>query len=190
MRTKNSVKFIAQKIPGVVLITPTIFKDNRGYFTETYRQDLLEDFIGYKINFVQDNLSKSNVGVLRGLHYQLPPYSQAKLVKVIEGSALDIVVDIRRNSSTFGQHMSIKLTSENHHQLFIPHGFAHGFLALTDSVKFVYKADNYYSKEHERGISFDDKQLDINWGLPYESLIISEKDRQLPSLDTVKNFFN
>jgi len=183
------VKFIAQKISGLVLITPTIFKDNRGYFAETYRQDLLEDFIGYKINFVQENVSKSNEGVLRGLHYQLPPFSQAKLVKVVEGSALDVVIDIRRNSSTFGQHMSIKLTSENQHQLFIPHGFAHGFLALTNNVTFEYKVDNYYSKEYERGISFDDKLLDINWEMPYESLKISEKDRHLPSLDKIKNLF-
>ena len=184
------MKFIPQKIPDIVLITPTIFKDNRGYFTETYRQDLLEDFIGYKINFVQENVSKSNIGVLRGLHYQLPPYSQAKLVKVIEGRVLDVVVDIRRNSSTFGQYMSIELTSENQHQLFIPHGFAHGFLALTDNVTFAYKVDRYYSKDHERGISFNDKQLAINWVMPNEILIISEKDRQLPSLNMIKTFFN
>ena len=182
------MKFIPQKIPDIVLITPTIFKDNRGYFTETYRQDLLEDFIGYKINFIQDNVSRSNIGVLRGLHYQLPPYSQAKLVKVIEGSVLDVVVDIRKKSSTFGQHMSIKLTNENHHQLFIPQGFAHGFLALTDNVIFTYKADSYYSKDHERGISFNDKKLNINWELPSEKLKISEKDRQLPSIDKIKPF--
>ena len=182
------MKFIPQKIPDIVLITPTIFKDNRGYFTETYRQDLLEDFIGYKINFMQDNVSRSNIGVLRGLHYQLPPYSQAKLVKVIEGSVLDVVVDIRKKSSTFGQHMSIKLTNENHHQLFIPQGFAHGFLALTDNVIFTYKVDSYYSKDHERGISFNDKKLNINWELPSEKLKISEKDRQLPSIDKIKPF--
>ena len=183
------MKFTTQKIPDIVLITPTIFKDSRGHFAETYRQDLLEDFIGYKINFVQENTSKSNEGVLRGLHYQLPPFSQAKLVKVVTGSVLDVVIDIRRNSSTFGQHMSIKLTSENQNQLFIPHGFAHGFLALTNNVTFEYKADNYYSKEYERGISFDDNQLDINWEMPYESLKISEKDRHLPSLDKIKNLF-
>ena len=183
------MKFIPQKIPDIILIKPTIYKDSRGYFSETYRQDLLEDFIGYKINFVQDNVSKSTIGALRGLHYQIPPYTQAKLVKVIEGTALDVVVDIRRNSATFGQHISMKLSCENQKQLFIPHGFAHGFVALTDSAIFEYKVDNYYSKDHDRGISFDDEKLNINWGLPYERLKISEKDLQLPSLDTIKKLF-
>jgi len=163
--------------------------DDRGYFIETFRQDLLEEAIGYKVNFIQENESKSTKGVLRGLHYQLNPYTQAKLVRVIEGSVMDVVVDIRRNSSTFGQHMSIELTCENQHQLFIPHGFAHGFVALTDTATFVYRVDNYYSEAHERGISFNDKQLDINWGMPYEVLQISDKDMQLPPLDKIEKLF-
>ena len=183
------MKFIPQKIPDIVMLKPTIYNDNRGYFTETYRQDLLEDFVGYKIHFVQDNLSKSNLGVLRGLHYQLPPFSQAKLVKVTQGRALDVVIDIRRESPTFGEHISTELTCENQHQLFIPRGFAHGFLALTESVEFVYKVDNYFSKDHERGISFSDKQLNIDWKMPNNKLKISEKDKQLPSLDMIEKKF-
>jgi len=183
------VNFIPQKIPDIVLIQPSIRNDNRGFFTETYRQDLLENFIGYKINFVQDNISKSNLGVLRGLHYQLPPFTQAKLVQVIEGRVLDVVVDIRRNSSSFGQHITTELTCENQHQLFIPHGFAHGFVALTDTAIFAYKVDNYYSKDHDSGVSFNDKKLDINWKIPYEILKVSDKDKQLPSLDMIEKLF-
>ena len=182
------MKFFPQKIPDIVLISPSILKDNRGYFTETFRQDLLEDFIGYKVNFVQDNLSSSNLGVLRGLHYQLPPFSQAKLVRVTKGNALDVVVDIRKKSPSFGQHVSIKLTSENQYQLYVPHGFAHGFLALSDNVRFEYKVDNYYSKEHERGINFNDKLLDIDWEMPHQNLLVSKKDLQLPSLDKISTF--
>jgi len=183
------LKFVPQSIADVILIEPTIHGDNRGYFIETFRQDLLEEAIGYKVNFVQDNESKSTKGVLRGLHYQLKPFTQAKLVKVIEGSVMDVAVDIRKSSPTFGQYVSVELTAQNKHQLFIPYGFAHGFVALTDTATFSYKVDNYYSKTHDRGISFDDKQLDINWGMPYEMLQISNKDRQLPSLNKIeKNF--
>ena len=177
------MKFIPQSISDVLLIEPTIHCDGRGYFIETFRQDLLEEVIGYKVNFVQDNESKSTKGVLRGLHYQIEPYSQAKLVRVIEGSVIDVVVDIRKSSPSFGQHVSIELSAHNKHQLFIPRGFAHGFMALTDTATFVYKVDNYYSQTHERGISFNDKQLDINWGLPDEILQISDKDKHLPSLN-------
>tara|TARA_B110001450_G_C17469151_1_gene419435 strand:+ start:52 stop:591 length:540 start_codon:yes stop_codon:yes gene_type:complete len=177
------LKFIPQSISDVLLIEPTIHCDGRGYFIETFRQDLLEEVIGYKVNFVQDNESKSTKGVLRGLHYQIEPYSQAKLVRVIEGSVIDVVVDIRKSSPSFGQHVSIELSAHNKHQLFIPRGFAHGFMALTDTATFVYKVDNYYSQTHERGISFNDKQLDINWGLPDEILQISDKDKHLPSLN-------
>jgi len=179
------LNFIPQSIPDLLLIEPTMHGDDRGYFIETFRQDLLEQFIGYKVNFVQDNESKSTKGVLRGLHYQLNPYTQAKLVRVVEGSVLDVAVDIRKSSPTFGKYVSMELSAQNKHQLFIPHGFAHGFMALTDTATFVYKVDNYYSQAHERGISFNDKQLDINWGLPYELLQISDKDRQLPSLDKI-----
>jgi len=183
------VNFIPQSISDVILIETTVYGDERGYFIETFRQDLLEKVIGYKVNFVQDNESKSAKGVLRGLHYQLNPYTQAKLVRVIEGSVLDVAVDIRKSSPTFGQYVSIELSAQNKHQLFIPQGFAHGFIALTDSATFVYKVDNYYSPAHERGVYFDDKQLDINWGLPYKILQISDKDRQLPSLDKIEKLF-
>ena len=143
------MNFIPQSISDVVLIEPTLHGDNRGYFIETFRQDLLEKVIGYKVNFVQDNESKSVKGVLRGLHYQLNPYNQAKLVRVIEGSVIDVAVDLRKSSPTFGQHVSKELSAQNKHQLFIPHGFAHGFMTLTDTATFVYKVDNYYSQTHE-----------------------------------------
>ena len=184
------MKFIPQSISDVILIEPSTYVDDRGYFAETYRQNLLDEAIGYKVNFVQDNESMSTKGVLRGLHYQLQPYSQAKLVRVIEGSVLDISVDIRKASPTFGQYVSIELTAQSKHQLFIPRGFAHGFVVLTDTATFSYKVDNYYSQKHESGISFDDKQLNINWRMPYEMLKISEKDRHLPLLDMMEKLIN
>ena len=183
------MEFIKQKIPGIVLIKPTIHGDDRGYFIETFRQDLFEKTIGYKVNFVQDNESKSAKGVLRGLHYQLPPYTQAKLVRVIEGRVLDVAVDIRKSSPTFGQHVSVELTGENKHQLFVPHGFAHGFVVLSDSATFAYKVDNYYAPEYDQGIIFNDKQLAIDWMLPNQILQLSEKDLDLPSLDKIKSPF-
>ena len=183
------MKFTIQSISGVILIEPTLYGDNRGYFVETHRQDLLEEALGYKVNFVQDNESKSSKGVLRGLHYQIPPYSQAKLVRVIEGSVLDIVVDIRKSSPTFGKHAAIVLTAENKHQIFIPHGFAHGFIVLSDSATFSYKVDNYYSPEHERGIVFDDKNLAINWRIPLKDIELSNKDKSLPSLSDAIELF-
>ena len=183
------MKFTPQSIADVILIEPTIHGDDRGYFIETFRQDLLEEAIGYKVNFVQDNESKSIKGVLRGLHYQLPPYTQAKLVRVIKGSVLDVAVDIRKSSSTFGQHVSIELTARNKHQLFVPHGFAHGFVVLSDSATFAYKVDNYYAPEHDRGIAFDDKELKINWRLLSEELQLSDKDRAHPSLTNTKDLF-
>ncbi|HIF35600.1 MAG TPA: dTDP-4-dehydrorhamnose 3,5-epimerase, partial [Candidatus Thioglobus sp.] len=160
------MKFTPQTIPDVILIEPSIHGDNRGYFVETFRQDLFEEATGYKVNFIQDNESKSTKGVLRGLHYQLPPYTQAKLVRVIKGSVLDIAVDIRRSSPTFGQYVAVKLTEENKYQLFVPHGFAHGFVVLSDSATFTYKVDNYYAPKHDRGIAFNDKDLAIDWQLP------------------------
>ena len=185
----SDMKFTIQSIPGVILIEPTLYGDNRGYFIETHRQDLLEEALGYKVNFVQDNDSKSSKGVLRGLHYQIPPYTQAKLVRAIEGSVLDIVVDIRKSSPTFGQHVAIELTAENQHQIFIPQGFAHGFIVLSDSATFSYKVDNYYSPEHERGIAFDDKNLAINWRMPQEDIELSNKDKAHPSLSDAIELF-
>jgi dTDP-4-dehydrorhamnose 3,5-epimerase len=183
------LKLTPQSIEDVILIEPTPHGDDRGYFVETFRQDLLEETIGYKINFVQDNESKSIKGVLRGLHYQLPPYTQAKLVRVIEGSVLDVAVDIRKSSPTFGQHVSLELTAQNKHQLFVPHGFAHGFVVLSDSATFTYKVDNYYAPEHDRGIAFDDEQLKINWQLSAEELQLSDKDKTHPILESTKDLF-
>ena len=183
------MKFTPQSIADVVLIEPIVHRDSRGYFLETFRQDLFDKAIGYQVNFVQDNESKSTKGVLRGLHYQLPPYAQAKLVRVIEGSVLDVAVDIRKSSPTFGRHVAVELTSENKKQLFIPHGFAHGFVVLSGSAIFSYKVDNYYVPTHDRGIAFDDKDLDIDWKLPLQSLQLSEKDKLHPSLKNMTDLF-
>jgi len=183
------LKFIPQSIKDVILIEPSIHGDDRGYFVETFRQDLLEEAIGYKVNFVQDNESKSTKGVLRGLHYQMPPYTQAKLIRVIDGSVLDVAVDIRKSSTTFGQHVSIELTAQNKHQLFVPQGFAHGFIVLSESATFAYKVDNYYAPEHDRGITFDDKELKINWQLSAEELKLSDKDKTHPTLENTKDLF-
>lgn len=183
------MKFTPQSIPDVVLIEPTVHGDNRGYFIETFRQDLFEKAIGYQVNFIQDNESKSTKGVLRGLHYQLPPYTQAKLVRVIEGRVLDVAVDIRKYSSTFGQHVAVELTAENKHQLFVPHGFAHGFVVLSDSAIFAYKVDNYYAPEHDRGIAFNDKDLAIDWRLLVEEFQLSAKDRSHSTLANATDLF-
>jgi len=183
------LKLTPQSIKDVILIEPTIVGDDRGYFAETFRQDLLEEAIGYKVNFVQDNESKSIKGVLRGLHYQLPPFTQAKLVRVIEGNVLDIALDIRKSSPTFGQHVSLELTAQNKYQLFVPHGFAHGFVVLSDSATFTYMVDNYYAPEHDRGIAFDDEQLKIDWQLSAEELQLSDKDKTHPTIENTKDLF-
>ncbi len=184
------MKFIPQSISDVFLIEPSVIGDDRGHFLETFRQDLFEDAIGYKVNFLQDNESQSVKGVLRGLHYQLPPYTQAKLVRVLDGCVLDVALDIRKSSPTFGQHVSVKLTSNNKHQLYVPHGFAHGFVVLSESATFAYKVDNYYAPEHDRGIVFNDKELDIDWLLPSETLQLSNKDKALPTLTNALDLFD
>ncbi len=183
------MKLTPQSIEDVILIEPTTHGDNRGYFVETFRQDLLEEAIGHTIKFVQDNESKSTKGVLRGLHYQIPPFTQAKLVRVIEGSVLDVAVDIRKSSSTFCHYVAVELTGDNKHQLYVPHGFAHGFLVLSDYATFAYKVDNYYSPEHEKGIAFNDDQLKIDWKLSTQELQLSDKDKTLPFIATAKNLF-
>ena len=183
------MNFIPQSIPDVLLIEPTVHGDSRGYFMESFRQDILNDFLGYEVNFVQDNESKSAKGVLRGLHYQLPPYAQAKLVRVIEGRVLDVAVDIRQSSPTFGQYVSKELSSDNHHQLFIPRGFAHGFVVLSESAVFAYKVDNYYSPNDDRGIAFDDPEIDIDWVLKSDELQLSDKDKSHPVLSKAKELF-
>jgi len=156
---------------------------------ESFRQDLLDDFLGYEVNFVQDNESRSSKGVLRGLHYQLPPSAQAKLVRVIEGRVLDVAVDIRQSSPTFGQYVSAELSSHNHYQLFIPRGFAHGFVVLSESAIFAYKVDNYYSPADDRGIVFNDKKIGIDWIIKNSDLKLSDKDKSLPVLSEAKELF-
>ncbi len=176
------MQFIRTEIEDVIIIEPKVHGDERGYFVETYRQDKLEEFLGFKVNFCQDNESKSSKGVLRGLHYQLPPFAQSKLVRVIQGRVLDVAVDIRDGSPTFGEYVAVELSAENKRQLFIPRGFAHGFVVLEDDTIFAYKVDNYYSPEHDRGIAFDDEFIEVEWPLPLEELKLSEKDKNQPLL--------
>lgn len=183
------MNFIRTKIPDVVICEPTVHGDSRGYFVETFRQDKLEKFIGYAINFCQDNESKSSKGVLRGLHYQLAPHAQTKLVRVIQGKVLDVAVDIRKGSPTFGQHVAVELSGENKRQLLIPRGFAHGFIVLEDDTTFAYKVDSYYSPECDRGIAFDDKDLDIDWILNIRELNLSSKDKVQPKLSETTDLF-
>ena len=179
--------FTRTAIPDVVIIEPTVHGDSRGYFVETFRQDKLEEFLGYKINFCQDNESKSSKGVLRGLHYQLPPHAQTKLVRVIQGRVLDVAVDIRRNSPTFGKYVAVLLSAENKKQLLVPRGFAHGFVVLEDDTVFAYKVDNYYSPQCDRGIAFDDENLNIDWILNHDELNLSAKDTKQPKLFDIKD---
>jgi dTDP-4-dehydrorhamnose 3,5-epimerase len=182
--------FTRTKIEDVVIIEPKVHGDSRGYFVETYRQDKLEEFIGYKINFCQDNESKSSKGVLRGLHYQLPPFAQTKLVRVIQGKVLDVAVDIRKGSPTFGQYIAVELSSENKKQLLVPRGFAHGFVVLEDDTIFAYKVDNYYSPQCDKGIAFDDEGLGIDWIIDKDELNLSPKDKVQPKLKDTNEIFD
>ena len=183
------MQFTRTKIEDVIIIEPKVHGDHRGYFVETFRADKLEEFLGYKLNFGQDNESKSSKGVLRGLHYQLPPHAQTKLVRVIQGRVLDVAVDIRKNSPTFGQYVAVELNLDNKKQLLVPRGFAHGFVVLEDDTIFAYKVDNYYSPECDRGIAFDDESLNIDWILKKEELKLSEKDTKQPKLHETKDLF-
>lgn len=167
-------------LDGVVVITPDIFADERGFFVETFQEKRYQEFLGADIHFVQDNFSSSKKGVLRGLHYQAPPFGQAKLVQVLRGKVLDVAVDIRFGSPTFGKFVSVELSAENHRQFFIPEGYAHGFVALEDDTFFQYKCTNVYSKEHERGIVWNDSTIGIDWKT--ESPLVSEKDQKHLSL--------
>ncbi len=184
------MKFIAQSIPDVILLQPKVHGDERGYFVETFRQDLFEQAVGHPVAFVQDNESKSTRGVLRGLHYQLPPHAQSKLVRVISGAVLDIAVDIRIGSPTFGQHVAVELSEQNKHQLFVPRGFAHGFVVLTEVATFAYKVDNYYSPECDRGLAFDDGQLNIDWKIDKSKLQLSKKDTIQPAFSELNSGFD
>ena len=183
------MNFIRTQIPDVVIVEPKVHGDARGYFVETFRADKLEAFLGYKIDFCQDNESKSSKGVLRGLHYQLHPAAQTKLVRVIQGKVLDVAVDIRKGSPTFGQHVAVELSAENKRQLLVPRGFAHGFVVLEDDTIFAYKVDNYYSPENDRGIAFNDPALAIDWQLPHEMLNLSAKDTTQPKLHETQDIF-
>ncbi|MCT7566407.1 dTDP-4-dehydrorhamnose 3,5-epimerase [Aliarcobacter butzleri] len=181
--------FTRTAIPDVVIIEPKVHGDSRGYFVETFVSNKLEEFLGYQINFCQDNESKSSKGVLRGLHYQLPPHAQTKLVRVISGRVLDVAVDIRKNSPTFGKYVAVELSGENKKQLLIPRGFAHGFVVLEDDTVFAYKVDNYYSPQCDRGIAFDDKNLNIDWILNHNELNLSAKDTKQPKLNETNDLF-
>lgn len=178
--------FIETKLKGCFVLEPNVFNDNRGYFLESYNKKTFNSGIGNDVNFVQDNQSFSYKGVIRALHYQTGDHAQAKLVRVLSGTVLDVSVDLRKDSATFGEHFSVELSYENKKQLFIPRGFAHGFVVLSDTAEIFYKCDNYYNKEAEGGIIYNDNQLNIDWKLPDDKLIVSAKDLNLPILKNAK----
>ena len=183
------MEVIKTAIDGVYILEPRIFRDDRGYFFESFSQREFEDKIG-KINFVQDNESKSSYGVMRGLHFQRPPYAQSKLVRCVKGAVLDVAVDIRKDSPTYGQHVAVELTADNHRQFFIPRGFAHGFAVLSDEAIFQYKCDNFYAPQADGGISILDASLNIDWQIPTEKAILSEKDTKHPLLQDFDSPFD
>lgn len=182
------MEVVETNIEGVIIIEPRIFKDDRGYFFESFSQREFEEKV-CKTTFVQDNESKSGYGVLRGLHFQKPPFAQSKLVRVIKGAVLDVAVDIRKGSPTFGQYVSVELTGDNHRQFFIPRGFAHGFSVLSEEVIFQYKCDNFYSPQSEGAIAWNDPDLNIDWRIPAEKVVLSEKDSKHPRLKDWQNVF-
>ncbi|CAM4103357.1 dTDP-4-dehydrorhamnose 3,5-epimerase [Zobellia nedashkovskayae] len=171
------------ELEGCFILEPKVFEDDRGYFMESYNSEMFNDIIGRKVTFVQDNQAFSTIGVARGLHYQIGEYAQAKLVRVIQGKVLDVAVDVRKDSVTFGKHIAVELSAENKKQLFVPRGFAHGYVVLSKTAEFFYKCDNLYNKNAEGGIIYNDRSLNIDWILPHDDLIISEKDLVLPSLE-------
>lgn len=184
------MRVIATGLEGVVIIEPDVFKDNRGYFYEAFNEQRFVEATGIDTHFVQDNESRSATNVVRGLHFQLPPYAQSKLVSVVCGKILDIAVDIRRGSSTFGQYVSVELSGENHRQLFIPRGFAHGFVVLEGDAVVRYKCDSYYAPSAEGAIRWDDPTLNIDWSIDSNSAILSEKDANSPLLDECEELFD
>lgn len=181
------MKLITTSIPEVLIFEPEVFGDHRGYFFESFRQDFFEQYAG-KNQFVQDNQSKSGFGVLRGLHFQKPPYTQAKLVQCLQGEVLDVAVDIRSGSPTYGKYASVVLSESNHRQLYIPRGFAHGFVVLSQEAVFSYKCDNYYHPEADGGIAWNDKTININWLLKPEEIKLSAKDTKQPLLSEITCF--
>lgn len=180
------MNFIETKIEGCLILEPTIFKDERGYFMESFNEKTFQEKTGTETHFVQDNQSFSTKGVLRGLHYQTGNHAQAKLVRVLQGEVLDIAVDIRPGSKTFGEYVSILLSGENKKQFFVPKGFAHGFVVLSETATFFYKCDNFYNKESEGGIIFNDPAIAIDWQMATDKLLISEKDAILPTIENAK----
>ena len=183
------MKVIKTNIDGVLIIEPTVFGDSRGYFFESYNKQRFNEATGLNINFVQDNQSKSCYGVLRGLHFQKPPYAQSKLVRCVRGRVLDVAVDIRKSSPTFGKYVAVELTEDNHRQLFIPHGFAHGFVVLSEEAIFQYKCDNFYHKESEGAIAWNDPEINIDWTIPFDDVILSDKDKVNPLLKDAEWLF-
>ncbi len=181
------MNIIQTSIPDVLIFEPKVFGDQRGYFCETFRYDIFEKVIG-KIHFVQDNESKSSYGVMRGLHFQKPPHCQSKLVRVIRGEVIDVVVDVRVGSPTYGQHVSVILSEENKHLLWCPKGFAHGYCALSEEAIFSYKVDDYYAPQSDGGIIFNDPILNIDWKVPVDKILQSEKDELLPNFDQEEIF--
>ena len=181
------MKIIKTNIPDVLIFEPKIFGDERGYFFESFRQDVFEEAVG-KVNFVQDNQSKSSYGVLRGLHFQRPPYAQSKLVRCLKGEVLDVAVDIRLGSPTYGKHVAVRLNDIEQRQLWIPQGFAHGFLVLSESAIFAYKCDNYYTPEYDGGVRWDDTEININWELSKAAIKLSDKDKIQPFLKDANYF--
>ena len=175
------MKVIKTEIEDVLVIEPDVFGDHRGYFMESYSEKRFSELVG-NIRFVQDNESRSGYGVLRGLHYQKPPFAQSKLVRVVKGAVLDVAVDIRVGSPTFGRHVAVELSEDNHRQCFIPRGFAHGFVVLSEEAVFQYKCDGFYSPAHEAALAWNDPELAIDWKLPADSLILSDKDKVNPLL--------
>lgn len=188
LRTLFNMKLVRTAIPDIIVIEPKIFNDTRGFFYESFNQQAFDEATGTNYQFVQDNHSKSSRGVLRGLHYQLSPKAQGKLVRVVQGKVWDVAVDIRKNSPTFGQWVGEELSADNHKQLWIPPGFAHGFITLSDTAEFLYKTTDYYSPEHERAIRWDDPQLAIAWPLPAHDIQVSVKDQQAVGFDQVELF--
>lgn len=177
------MNFIPTKLEGCYIIEPKIILDERGYFMESFNENTFQKSINQKVHFVQDNQSYSSKGVLRGLHYQTGEHAQAKLVRVLQGEVLDVAVDIRPDSPTFGQYEAVILSAENQRQFFVPRGFAHGFLVLSETAIFFYKCDNFYNKESEGGIAYDDMTINIDWNFPASALIISEKDKEQPNIE-------
>lgn len=176
------MNFVRTEIPDVILIEPSVIGDERGYFMETFRLDKLKEFLGFSLNFCQENESKSGFGVLRGLHFQLPPHAQTKLVRVTQGKVLDVAVDVRKGSPTFGKHVAVELSAENRLQMLVPRGFAHGFVGLTETIIFNYKVDNYFNQQSDRGIAYNDPAFGIDWILNTEQLRLSAKDQNQPLL--------